>query len=422
MFKGLRAQMLLSLVLLLAGNGIVEAQAFGRVTVIVKDVKGDPLQEVKVIVTCDELERFREETETNKKGKAVVSFTDATKTYNFRFEYPDYQPADMPIKPEIRGNVTREVTLSEGQVVTTREEGGGESRVIFSPAEKLFNEGVIVLKDGDFAGAKTKFIEALGKNDKMAPAHSALAGVYLAEENYEAALASINSYMELEPGNPNGFFMLYDAHTGLGNEKEAEAALKALKEADRGADTVTLIYNAGVAATKTANYASARARFLESLELDPSFKPAILGLALVYSSEGSYQQAAEYAEKHLALEPGNKRTLRIRWDAYRQLGDEEKTKTAFQDLAAADPKVLATEFYNKGNDLFESGDTAAAIKEFERVLEVDPEHARAHYRLGVCHVGSGNNAAAKQHLQKFIEMAPEDPEAPTAKDMLAYLN
>ncbi len=421
MFKGLRAQMLMSLVLLLAGNGIAEAQAFGRVTVVVKDVKGEALQGVKVIVTCDELERFREETETNKKGKAVVSFTDATKVYNFRFEYPDYQPADMPIKPEIRGNLTREVTLSEGQVVTTNE-GGAESRVIFSPAEKLFNEGVVILKEGDFAGAKTKFMEALGKNDKMAAAHAALAGVYLEEKNYQAALGSINSYMEHEPGNPNGFFMLYDAHSGLGNQKEADAALKALKAADRGGDTVTLIYNAGVEATKTGNNASAKARFTEALEIDPSFKPAIFALAVIHGKEGSHQQAAEYAEKHLAHEPGNKRTLRIRWDAYRQLGDEEKTKMAFDDLAAADPKVLATEFYNKGNDLFESGDTAAAIAEFKRVLEVDPEHARAHYRLGVCHVGTGDNAKAKEHLGKFLEMAPEDPEAPTAKDMLGYLN
>ncbi len=422
MFKGLRAQVLMVLVLLLIGNGIAEAQAFGRVTVVVKNDQGQPLQGVKVIVTCDALERFREETKTNKKGKATVSVTDATKTYNFRLEYPDYQPAEISIKPEVRGNVTREVMLSEGQVVTTKEEGGAESRVVFTPAEKLFNEGVTVLKKGDFEAARAKFMEALGKNEKMAPAHSAIAGIYLEQKNYEAALASIKRYMELEPGNPNGYFMLYDAHSGLGNQKEADAALKALKEADRGGDTVTLIYNAGVEAAKTGNNVSAKARFNEALELDPSFKPAIFALAVIHNGEGAYQQAAEYAEKHLALEPGHKTSLRIRWDAYRQLGDEEKARMAFKDLAGADPKVLATEFYNKGNSLFEAGDTAGAIAEFERVLELDPAYARAHYRLGVCHVGTGNNAAAKEHLQKFLEMAPDDPEATTARDMIAYLN
>ncbi len=368
MFRGIRAQLLMALVLVLAANGIAEAQAFGRVTVVVKNEEGKPLQGVKVVVTCDELTRFREETETNKKGKAVVSFTDATKTYNFRFEYPDYQPSEMPIKPELRETITREVTLSEGSVVATTTEGGAESRVIYSPAEKVFNEGVTMLKQGDMAGAKVKFMEALEKNEKMAPAYSALAGVYLEEKDYEAALASIQSYRELEPGDLNSFFMLFDVHTALGNQNEADAALKALKDADKGGDTVKLIYNAGVEATKTGNFASAKARFIEALELDPSLKQAIFALAVIYGGEGSHQKAAEYAEEHLALEPGNKTSLRIRWNAYHKLGREEEAKAAFQELAAADPKVLASEFYNKGIQLFEAGDSAAAIAEFERVL------------------------------------------------------
>ena len=228
--------------------------------------------------------------------------------------------------------------------------------------------------------------------------------------------------MELEPGNPTGFFMLYDAHTALGNHEEADAALKALKEADKGGDTVALIYNAGVAAVKVGNYVTAKARFLEALELDSTLKEAVSALAVIFHREENHQKAVEYAEKHLAVEPGHPRSLRIRWDGYRGLGDEAEAAAAFKELAAADPKVLAVELYNKGNDLFESGDTAGAIAEFERVIEIDPENALAHYRLGVCHVGKGDADQAREHLQKFIDMAPENPEVATAKDMLTYLN
>ena len=417
MFKGLRAQVLISLVLVLAFGGLAEAQAFGRVTVVVRDETGKPLQGVDVIVTCEEIPKFRHETTTNKKGKAIVSVTDATKVYDFHFEYEDFQPANLPIKPEIRGNITREVTLSEGQVMTT-----DTGTVTYTPAERAFNEGVVALKAGDMAGAKTGFLAALEKNEKMAPARAALAGLYLEEKDYQAALVEIKRYMELEPGNPNGFFMLYDAHNALGNQAEADAALKALKEADKGGDTVALIYNAGVAAVKVGNYVTAKARFLEALELDSTLKEAVAALAVIFHREENHQKAVEYAEKHLAVEPGHPRSLRIRWDGYRALGDEAKTDAAFKELAAADPKVLAVELYNKGNDLFESGDTAGAIAEFERVIEIDPENALAHYRLGVCHVGKGNTDQAKEHLQKFIDMAPENPEVATAKEMLSYLN
>ncbi len=417
MSKKLRAQILLLVVFLLATGGSAEAQAFGRVTVVVNDVQGQPLQGVDVTVTCDQLPKFREEIKTNKKGKAIVSVTDATKIYNFHFEYEDYQPADMPIKPEIRGSITREVTLAEGQLVAT-----DTGTVTFTPAERVFNDGVAALKAGDLATAKTGFLAALEKNDKMAPALAALAGVYLEEKDYQSALASIQQYLELEPGNPNGLFMLYDAHIALGDQEQADAALKALKDADKGGDTVALIYNAGVAAVKVGNYVTAKARFLEALELDPSLKEAVGALSVIFHREENHQQAVEYAEKHLAMDPGNQRSLRIRWDGYQKLGDEEKANAAFKELAAADPKVLAVELYNKGNDLFESGDTTGAIAEFERVVALDPENALAHYRLGVCHVGTGKTDQAKEHLQKFIDMAPEDPEVATAKEMLGFLN
>lgn len=416
MFKGLRAYAVIWMVLCLAASGIAEAQAFGRVTVVVRDEAGKPLQGVDVTVTCDEITSYRHETQTNKKGKAVVSFTDATKTYDFHFEYENFQPVDLPIKPEIRGNITREVTLAEGQVVAT-----DSGAVTYTAAERVFNEGVVALKGGDLESAKVKFLEAIEKDDELAAAHSALAGVHLEQKDYQAALAAIDSYRKLEPDNPNGWFMLYDAHSALGNQDEADAALKALKASDRSGDTVALIYNAGVAALRVGNSVTAKARFLEALELNPDLEAAVGALALIYHREEDYQKAAEYAEKHLEMVPGDQHSLRIRWDAYEQLGDAEKSKAAFKALAEADPKVLAAEFYNQGVQAFESGDNAAAIKQFERVIEVDPEYARAHYQLGICHVGTGNTDAAKQHLQKFIDLAPDDPEAANAKDMLGYL-
>ncbi len=415
-FREFKAHILVSLLLLLLLHSSAEAQAFGRVTVVVKDEAGKPLQGVNVTVTCEELKKFREETQTNKKGKAIISVTDATKVYDFRIEYEGFQPVDLPIKPEIRGNLTREVVMSEGQTVVT--DTGTRT---YTPLEKTYNEGVEALKGGDLETAKAKFIEVLDKNEKTPPAVRALAGVYMEEKNYPAALEQTNRYLELQPDDPDAQFMLYDLHVAMGNQKEADAILKSLKEKDRGGDTVALIYNAGVAAYKIGNYASARSRFLEALEIDPSLKEALGALAFIANKEGNFQEAAEYAEKHIALAPDDQRSLRIRWNAYTQLGNQEKADMAFKAVAAADPKILAVELYNIGNDLFEAGNTAAAITEFERVIEIDPDYSMAYYRLGTCYAAT-DTAKAKAHLQKFIDMAPDHAEAATAKEMLSYLN
>ena len=138
--------------------------------------------------------------------------------------------------------------------------------------------------------------------------------------------------------------------------------------------------------------------------------------------EGNAAEAVVMAERALAIEPDDKRMLRLRWEAYRQTGDAEKEKEAFEELAASDPTVLVKEFFESGVKQFEGGDTAGAQASFERVLTIEPEHARAHYRLALCLVGSGDSARAKEHFEKFIELAPpDDPELGTARDMLSYL-
>lgn len=127
------------------------------------------------------------------------------------------------------------------------------------------------------------------------------------------------------------------------------------------------------------------------------------------------------AEGFLTHEPTNQRVLRIRWDAYRALGDPVKEKEAFDALAAADPQVLVTDFFNTGAKLFEEGNSKEARANFENVLAIDPEHPRAHYQLALCLVSSDPDGA-REHFKKFLELAPEDPEAATAKEMLSYLN
>ncbi len=46
--------------------------------------------------------------------------------------------------------------------------------------------------------------------------------------------------------------------------------------------------------------------------------------------------------------------------------------------------------------------------------------ARAHYTLGLIY-SSTDQAKAKYHFQKFVEMAPNDLEAASAKEMLNSL-
>ena len=37
-------------------------------------------------------------------------------------------------------------------------------------------------------------------------------------------------------------------------------------------------------------------------------------------------------------------------------------------------------------------------------------------------MGEGNNQEAISYLERFIQLAPDDPEAPSARDLVTYLS
>ena len=405
--------------------GLAAQTTFGRLTIKILDDQGQPLEGTTITATSDSLAGFEETKITDKKGKVTFGFTDATFTYNFRFHKEGYNSADTRIKPEVKRTTFREFTLDSVSSAppTAAAAPGTVTRIVFTPAEKIFNEGVKLLEAGDRGGAKAKFLQALDTDADMAMAHSALGGIYLEEQDYASALASGRRLAQLSPTKTRGFRLQYEAHKALGQKDQADAALKELSALDKDGDAAALAFNEAVDAYDVGDNAAAKTRFEEVLRLQPDFKPALEALTGIYIREKSFQQAAETAEKLLALDPQNLRALRIRHDAYRGLGDAEKAAAAATALAAVDPTATAGSVFEQAVATFDGGDTAAAVSGFEKVLEIDPEYSRAHYRLGLCYISLGENPKAKQHLQEFIAMAPpEDPEVATARDMLGYLD
>jgi Tfp pilus assembly protein PilF len=71
--------------------------------------------------------------------------------------------------------------------------------------------------------------------------------------------------------------------------------------------------------------------------------------------------------------------------------------------------------------MFNAGNMAGAQQALEQALQADPDLPKAHYTLGLAYANTGDSAKAKEHLQRFLELAPDDPDAATAKEMLDYL-
>ncbi len=71
--------------------------------------------------------------------------------------------------------------------------------------------------------------------------------------------------------------------------------------------------------------------------------------------------------------------------------------------------------------LWNTGEAEKAAALSRLALTIDPNLGKAYYFIGLQLLSDGEGAEAKAALQKFIDMAPEDPEAAAAKEMMGYI-
>jgi tetratricopeptide (TPR) repeat protein len=291
-----------------------------------------------------------------------------------------------------------------------------------APAIAAYNAGVGALKAKDYATAEAKFKEAIGHDPNLRQAWGALSSAQLElGRNQEAAAAAENA-IALGSTDEAVFMARWQAYKNLGDEAKAAEALKDLGATGRRTEEAKRIHNEAVALVKAGDDAGAFAKFQEALALDPNLQESLLGLATAGVKIGRNAEAAAAAETILKADPDNEKALRVRYNACLALGDEEKLLEALVGLTAVEPTVARDGVLKLAFDAYDRNDLSTARTRFLKVLELDSSQPQAHYYLGVISASQGAKEDAKKYLERFLQLAPNDPEAPSAREMLKYLS
>jgi tetratricopeptide (TPR) repeat protein len=413
-----------SLAFALATGTASLAQAPGRLAGELQDPDGQPLEGVTIVLQAAET-GVEVKAVTKKNGRFTLAVVDASKTFTIRLEKEGYQtltePVDIPVGDVLRASWTLQPAAGPAaagpSVPDAPERGGGVSQ----DAVKAYNTGVTSLQANDLAAASASFEQAAQLAPEMPQAREILAEIYVQGGDYEKALSHAEALLGFAPDNVRGLGLKVDALAGLGRRDEAEAALDALLAKDNSADNAIRAYNSGVSALRAGDHDNAVRRFEQAVAIQPDLKEAHAAIGQVAVQRGDFAKALEHGQKLLELEPGNARALLVVYDAYRGLGQEEQAQEVFQQLQSADPATVVEAFMRQGQTLFEAGNAAEAVASFEKVIATNPDHARGHYHLALAYASAGDAAKAKEHLQRFVELAPDDPEVESAKAMLAEL-
>jgi tetratricopeptide (TPR) repeat protein len=208
----------------------------------------------------------------------------------------------------------------------------------------------------------------------------------------------------------------------------AAAAMAASKEAVAKNAELKATLEAGIAASNAGNDDEAIAKFTHATELKPDCADCFYNVALLLSKKKEYDKSEAAYKKAIELKPDY-------GDAYNGLANIYNAQRKFDQAAAASAKASelagsapgalaggnADALFNQGVILWNAGKVADAKKQFEAAIAAKPDHAEAHYQLGMALVNENSLPAAATEFETYLKLAPTGPNAATAKGILGSI-
>ena len=368
-----------------------------------------------VTTTSPQIPAFKDIETTDRKGVFEVDFKQVDVTYRYHFSRAGYQTMQAEQEWSLEGSAHYEWKM---QPSTAPAESAQAPASSSQEAIAAFNAGVTALKAQDLATAEMGLNEAVGHDPDLREAWEALSEVQVELEHNKEAAEAAEKAIALGSTDEAVLTARWQAYHNLKDETKAAEALKDLEKVGRRAEEAKRLHNEAAALAKAKDYAGAFAKFQETLVVDPNLQVSQLGLAEAGVKIGRNAEAATAAEAVLQADPRNEQAIRLRYNACLGLGDKARLVDALVGLAAVEPAIARNGPLKLAFDAYDANDLVPAAGLFDKVVAVDPNYPLAHYYLGVIDVGRGAGAGAKSHLERYLQLAPNDPESDSAREML----
>ena len=169
------------------------------------------------------------------------------------------------------------------------------------------------------------------------------------------------------------------------------------------------IFNEGVTALQAEDFATAKAKFLQALEMDADVWQAHSGLAAIYLEEKDYANAKASAEVIVEKDPGSGRGYNMLYEALSGLGESEAAEELLGKISELESSSDAVPLiYNEGAEAIRMGDMVRGQERLEKALSMDPELHQAVRLLSIVYMSQKEYAKAVEFSERYLVAKPGD--------------
>jgi tetratricopeptide (TPR) repeat protein len=225
-------------------------------------------------------------------------------------------------------------------------------------------------------------------------------------------------------------------HVGTGDEmrRAADAQKAAVAKHNDRAAKEQLAVKAADTARDAGNYDDAIAKYADVAGLLTNCGLCYIRIGDIYLDQKNDPTEAEKAYlKAIDLNAANSSAdASTRAAPYAKLATIYNKQQKFDDASKMSAKANEvmeagggtgdpTAAYNQGVSLWNAQKMPEAQAQFEKAVKLDPKMAEAYYYLAMTLVNQNKIPAAKPNLETYLKLAPDGPNAATAKAILASI-
>ena len=241
---------------------------------------------------------------------------------------------------------------------------------------------------------------------------------YFAYDLTEAASACFHNARTLQPEDVRWLYYLGAITQRAGRLDEANAYLE--QTLSLNPNDVPTLLRLGQIALGQDSLASARGLFERVLKREAQNAAAFYNLGRIAAAEQAFQEAIDQYRHALAAQPEATAIYHQLGLAYRQMGDLETAKAHLARAGTTpvhftDPLMDdlarfvegAQAYIIAGDEASQGGNVERALAAYRKAIEIDPQSALAHYKLGAFLGQRRADEEAMVYLRKAVTLDPD---------------